>query len=386
MARRIRPTGRGVTLLAVGVVALAAGVWAHYPGAVGFGLAAVVAVLASLVGLLTSPRVKVRRLLPAGRVRRLSELTVPVLLTHPNTGGSLQVRVAERVNGRRRDPVTVTVPSGGAARLECPVDTTSPGTAVLGPMDVTRSGFAGLAGMHLTDGRVDTVTVLARRLPVTLPDIGSLPQDSLQPDEVEGGGTELRSLRHYVPGDDIRRVNARISARFGTLMIREDAEPAISAVTVLVNNAAVVPPTRYAEMLDVATSICAAGALAGVPIGWCGRGMDAPVQLDATDAADLEAAEVAIACLTPSDDVLPRMPSADLTVLVTAAEGADDVAASVTSHGDHRLLVVLALSAPGADVDEQSGSRGRSVVTAVTAEECLRRFGRIGSALAAVGR
>lgn len=369
--RRVGLTGRGLTLLLVGLGALLTGSVARYPGLTGAGIAAVVAVVVSALGLVTRRGLAVSRRLPTRPVRRLSgligELTVSGRPGAP--GGELEL--VERVGGTSLAPQRLSV-GAAAAGIEYPVPTTLPGEVRIGPAELRWFGFAGLSRMRLTDPATAVVTVLARSLPVRMPDSGVLPVDTARADEVEGGGTELRSLRPYNPGDDLRKVNGRISARMGRLMIRQDAEPSISAVNLVLDNLSGTDPESYAEMLDVATSVIGAAVHSGLPISWVGRGREYP---SSVDAEGLAATELALACLSTTDEPLPRVPGGDLTLAVCGPEtDPGELAQHLTEHTEHRVLVMLRLDDDG-PVDGGGALRsGALVLQARTAEMVLRRL------------
>jgi uncharacterized protein (DUF58 family) len=67
------------------------------------------------------------------------------------------------------------------------------------------------------------------------------------------------SPRAYVPGDDPRHVHWRLTARTGTLMVREREEARQPAVTVLLDTrAAVWDEARFDQAAEVAASVVAA--------------------------------------------------------------------------------------------------------------------------------
>lgn len=383
--RRVGLTGRGVTLLLVGLACLVAGGAARYPGLTGAGIAAMVAVVVSALGLVTRRGLAVTRRLPTRPVRRLSGLIGELIVSgRPGAPGG-ELELVERVAGTTLAPQRLSVGSADTG-IEYPVPTTLPGEVPIGPAELRWFGFAGLSRMRLTDPSTAVVTVLARSLPVRMPDSGVLPVDTARADEVEGGGTELRSLRPYTPGDDLRKVNGRISARVGRLMIRQDAEPSISAVNLVVDNVSGTDPETYAEMLDVATSVVGAAVHSALPISWVGRGREYPSSVDADG---LPATELALACLPTTDDPLPRVAGSDLTVVVCGPEAdPGELAQQLTEHTEHRVLVMLRLdrSAPTStdtanrpDIgDAGSGGgvlrSGALLLQATTAEMVLRRL------------
>lgn len=381
--RRIGPTRRGIALFVLGVCCLVLGALARYPGLIGLGIAASVAVVVAVIGLVSKRSVVLRRELPSGAVRRLDPVLAAVSPTARRGGGrGDEVELVERIDGVPL-PATKMVIGQSGARLEYPIPTTMPGLVSLGPTELRYFGFAGLSRMRLRDNSIASVLVLARMLPVRIPDNGALPVDTVHGDEIEGGGTELRSLRQYIPGDDIRKVNARISARMGRLMIRQDSEPSISAVTLVVDNATGTPPARYAEMLDVVTSLAGAAIRQGLPVRWTARGRDGASDVDLDG---LGITEQAIACLPLSEETVPRIGTTDLTIVVSGPEcGPGHLLEALTAADRGGLFVVVGLLADdgdGADRGAAADGAGGVLIQAPTAETVLRRFAHLGSGTA----
>ena len=380
--RRILLTARGWWLSALAVISIGIGSWARYPGLIGLGLGSLAAVLATVCGLATGRRLRVHRIVPLRPVERLSEVTMAVRIENPAGQSTRDVSGVELIGGVAHPLEGIRVAGGSSAIIELPLETTYPGELTVGPFLMRQNGFAGLARMSWTDRTTADVTVVARSLPVTLPASGAVPQEVPQPDRSEGGGTELRSLRNYVPGDDIRRVNARISARMGTLMLRQDAEPAILSLRVLIDNRSELTRDDYAEILDLATSVCAAAVRQGLPVVWSGRGM---TDVQSVDLQSLDGTVVSLARLPLSGEVLPRSSTGDLTILLTGPDtDLEELTRSVTAHGDHRHLVVLCV-----DPDAGSGTGpapAATVLRAATAEMCLHQLGRFGRMLVGADR
>lgn len=386
--RRLGLSGRGIGLTIVAVGCLVGGSLARYPGLLGLGIAAAVTVAVSVLGLVTQRGMTITRTLPDRPVRRLTVLTGRMRIVPRASAPGGEVEVAERIDGHPLAPQRMSLDHQGAV-LDYPIPTTLPGRVSVGPAEMLFFGFAGLARMRLTDGLEQEVMVLARALPMQMPESGLLPVEALRLDEVEGGGTELRSLRPYVPGDDLRKVNARISARVGRLMIRQDAEPSVSAVNVVLDNVSGTDPETYAEMLDVATSVLGFAVRTGLPVTWTGRGRDG---ISSVDGEGLAAGELALACLPLTDDNCPRVPGGDLTIVVCGPLGEPGELAHRLGGGqDHRMTVVLQLdrvgeaaadragaASDGADESSARSVRGVLVLRAHTAEMMLRRLAVIG--------
>ena len=78
--------------------------------------------------------------------------------------------------------------------------------------------------------------MLPRRIPVL--DAGGTGARRRRRQRLELGGTDLVGLHEYTMGDDLRRLHWATSARTGTLMVREDADPAEPHVCVLLDDRA----------------------------------------------------------------------------------------------------------------------------------------------------
>lgn len=395
-ARRIGLSARGISLGVLGLAALGLGSAARYPGLIGLGIAALVAVAVALIGVVSKRGVTIRRELPAGQLRRLDVVEAAVSPSpRRGSGRGDEIELIERIGGVALPPTKMVIGEKGAA-LRYRVPTTMPGLLTLGPTELRYFGFAGLARMRLRDSSTSDLLVLARMLPVRIPDNGALPVDTIHGDEIEGGGTELRSLRPYIPGDDIRKVNARISARMGRLMIRQDSEPAISAVTIVLDNHPGCPDGCYAEMLDVATSLAGAAVRQGLPVRWTGRGLDGAADVDSDG---LGVTEGNLARLVRTDDIVPRIGTSDLTVVIAGSDALPGHLMDALVAADRRgLFVVVRISSAGAaagstgnagggsadaegggEVESASTDRtGAVLISAPSAETVLRRFAQLG--------
>jgi uncharacterized protein (DUF58 family) len=80
------------------------------------------------------------------------------------------------------------------------------------------------------------------------------------------GTQTFQSLREYVPGDDIRRVHWRSTARTGTLMVREHVDTSLpSTVVVFDTRATCYRDDLFEEAVDVAASVVHASLERGFP-------------------------------------------------------------------------------------------------------------------------
>jgi uncharacterized protein (DUF58 family) len=119
-------------------------------------------------------------------------------------------------------------------------------------MGAAPRGVVGARGWRIYSGDPlgffrDVRSVADATVLLVLPRFKSLP-DRTPPRELEaataaprsGSGNELFGIREYRPGDSLRRIHWRSSARHGELVVREYEPPGMRTVTILVDPA---PPT-----------------------------------------------------------------------------------------------------------------------------------------------
>jgi uncharacterized protein (DUF58 family) len=263
-----------------------------------------------------------------------------------------------------------------------PVPTERRGRLVVGPLLVRRFGTAGLSARTDEAGGQAIVRVLPRVLPVRAMPPGARRGHVGAEERVAQGGTDLVGLHEYVPGDDLRRVHWATTARTGTLMVREDADPARAHLAVLLDDrSATYPdPDSFEHAVEVAASLLRAGYTEGHPVrlrtvrGGLDIEIGGPVAGVAGATHDL-LAPLAEVSLVDSDTSLPG---------ALSAPGDLDVVAVVTGVGAD--LPALALEASRAEVgavlavDPQGSgptSVGRVVVLrAARAEDLLDAWDR----------
>jgi uncharacterized protein (DUF58 family) len=95
---------------------------------------------------------------------------------------------------------------------------------------------------------------LTKQIMRELDDSGQTPRASTNND-----GNEFYSLREYVPGDDIRHISWKTSARIGQLIIRE-LEPSVARMVVIVLDTRGLPATveeeeQFDQVIDLAASL-----------------------------------------------------------------------------------------------------------------------------------
>ena len=264
---RAQPTWRGVIALAIGLTLLSLGLRWHYAGVVALGVGLLALCAAAAVSVLVpAPIVPERRVAPLRVVRNGSCRAV---LRVRSTGRRFAVRLdaAERIGDSLVPIVVPRLPPGGAVEASYEIPTSRRGVVSVGPLRLQRVGTAGLAVARGVAGGTVKVHVLPRVLQVLGLPSGAKRGHVGADERVERGGTDLLALREYVPGDDLRRVHWATSARSGTLMIREDADPARPYLTVLIDDrASSYTGDQLEEAVEVAASLVTAAVDAGHPV------------------------------------------------------------------------------------------------------------------------
>jgi uncharacterized protein (DUF58 family) len=259
---RVRLTARGIGAVLLGVPLVALGLWWRYPGVAGFGIALLALAVAGVASVLSRAQVAPKRVVRPRTVQRLGVCTGIVELTGTSKRFPVWFDATDSVAGQ---VVAVDIPllaPGQQVKVEYPIPTHTRGLLAVGPLTLSRRGLAGLAHATTVVGDVVEVRVVPRVLPVRgLP--GGVRRGHVGADErVERGGTDLVGLREYVPGDDLRRLHWATSARTGTLMIREDADPARPHLAVVLDDHA----DGYASVADLEDAVEVAASLVTVAI------------------------------------------------------------------------------------------------------------------------
>ncbi|SES35768.1 Uncharacterized conserved protein, DUF58 family, contains vWF domain [Lentzea xinjiangensis] len=263
----MRLTLRGTGTAVLGLLMLGVGLWWRYPGMAAFGLALTALVLASVVTVLVASPLSVSRTVRPRTVPRLARCS-----------GRLELSVTGRwpvaldaVDVVAGVPSVVEVPllaPGVVEAVDYAIPTERRGVFDVGPLTLRRQGLAGLAQARTVLGEVVQVRVVPRVLPVRGLPAGARRGQVGADERVERGGTDLVGLREYVPGDDLRRLHWATSARTGTLMIREDADPARPHLAVLLddNSASYAVEQRFEEAVEVAASLVTSALEQGHPV------------------------------------------------------------------------------------------------------------------------
>lgn len=359
----MRLTGRGIAVLAAAIMLVAAGWWAAVPLLTALGVLFLAAVLAAVPLTAGGLRAEVRRSIYPDRVERGRPALARLRVRNPGPrrlGGFLATDAA----GPHTRTVGVRALLPGAETvLHYELPTSRRGRFTVGPLTLHRADPFGLARSRRSTGETATLWVHPRQLPARVPAAG-YPRhhhEGTTGDAALRGSVDVRDVREYVPGDEVRHLHWKATARTGRLMVRELTDPPQSRFTVLLDTTR---PDRFEDIVEVAASLLGAAVQAGQH-----------ARLITSSGVDLAAHGGAFA-LRELLDVLceiapdatrapPRLgsgPAGGGLVVVTAGDPGPVPA------GRFRSVAVIALTADPVDVP------GVRTLIAESAEDAVRRW------------
>lgn len=285
----LRPTRRGVGVAVTAVVLLGAGLGLGNPVLRGLGGFAAAAVAVALVPSLVRLRPTVEREVHPTRLERGDRATARLVVRNDGAQRQPAFVARDRVGG---SSVEVTVPAlapGAVSEHVYEVPAPRRGRIDVGPLTVERADPLGLARSRVEVGEVESLWVHPRRLPVRVTGGGRLRHhhEGVVTDHPLRGSADIRSLREYVLGDELRHVHARASARTGQLVVREYVDPVQPRCTVVLDNrTGVLDADAFEEAVEVAASIVWSAVTEGHSVTLCTAGGDDPPGRDHAETAE----------------------------------------------------------------------------------------------------
>ncbi|MEV6964123.1 DUF58 domain-containing protein [Hamadaea sp. NPDC051192] len=264
----MRLTRRGVALLAGGIGCYLLGEYAGFAMVRMIGGAAVGAVSLALLLARFRPAVQISRTVDPERVERGRPALATLVVRNPAHRWLAAFTVEDRVGAEtRRIPVRSLAP-GAQAAYHYELPTGVRGRHALGPLSLSWSDPFGLVRTAYRLGGDAELWVDPRRHRVRAGRAGHPRHhdDGPAADRLVRGSVDLRAIREYVVGDEVRHLHWKASARTGRLMVREYADPVEARLTVLLDTrAGVLSAEQFEEAVEVAASLVYATLTAGQP-------------------------------------------------------------------------------------------------------------------------
>ncbi len=230
--------GWGAVLLGVGLVAVGRVFALLEITVVGLALLGLI-VVTLLAGVRSRPHLQIARTVQPDRVHVGDTSEVSVEIVNTGRHATPVLRVVDVVEGAGDASVRLApLAPGTRSRAVYRLPTDRRGLITVGPLEVGHGDPFGLTWRRRTTAGTDLLTVLPRvddleRVPATS---GHDPLSGRDHRHRLGGvGDDLYALRPYVPGDDLRRVSWRATARRDELIVRQDELPWQRRTTVLLD-------------------------------------------------------------------------------------------------------------------------------------------------------
>ena len=233
--------GWGAVLLGLGLVAVGRVFALLEITTVGLSLLGLVLVTV-LTGVRARPNLQVTRTVQPDRVHVGDGSEVALDIVNTGRHATPVLRVDDVVEGTGDASVRLApMGPGTRSRAAYRLPTERRGLVTVGPLEVSHGDPFGLTWRRRTTAGTDLLTVLPRvdqlaRIPATSGHDPLSGRDHRH--RVGGVGDDLYALRPYVPGDDLRRVSWRATARRDELIVRQDELPWQRRTTVLIDTRA----------------------------------------------------------------------------------------------------------------------------------------------------
>ena len=296
----------------------------------GAGLA--VAIAFSLVSIARPlPPLQVRRIVRPALVAVDEPARVDIQIVNTGTRRTPHLLLWEPVGDNGGAPMQLAaLAPGEAAQAAYRVPTTRRGLLTTGPLRAQRRDVLGLCRRATVVAGTDDVLVVPRHVPLPFPSAGSAGRlgQHLRMKAWGQTGGEFHSLREYVAGDDLRRINWKASARSEQLVVRETALEGVRRCTVVLDTST---DAYDAETFERAVSAAASVTLSAASV------------------------QIATRLLAPGIDLRgPDVGSTALRWLATAEPSQQrlDPAALSSGAGEGLGLIVL-VSASGSSVRQE---------------------------------
>ncbi|MGZ0148974.1 DUF58 domain-containing protein [Kribbella sp. WER1] len=259
-----RLTLRAWGVLGGSVALLVAGQLLGYPMLQVLAGAGLAVVLVSVLTVVRRPKVTVERVLYPDRVE-CGQPALARLVVRNEATRRQPAFVAADTAGRHQSEVAVAaLAPNGAATYHYELPTSRRGPVPVGPLLLRRSDPFGLVSCRVSIGSAATLLVHPKRY------AARTASGIRQRHHFEGpvsqlrGSIDLRRLREYVPGDEVRHVHWKASARAGRLMVREYVDPDQPRLQVVLDTrTSVLSADQFDTAVSVAASILVVAAQSG---------------------------------------------------------------------------------------------------------------------------
>jgi len=162
----------------------------------------------------------------------------------------------ETVAGARHTAALPAIAAGHVERLTYELDTSRRGNVTAGPLVLRRTDAFGLVTAERRVTGTANVAVRPKRYALHMLPSGRLRDLEGPTREVSKGTASFHQLREYVPGDDMRHIHWRTTARTGTMMVKQLVDTTRPEIVVIVDNRRrAAGADDFEEVVDIAATV-----------------------------------------------------------------------------------------------------------------------------------
>ena len=262
-------TGTGVTLCSTGAALIVGGVALGWVELVATGAGLILLVLLARFSVAGELQISVHRTLHPPSLTVGESCDVHIEATNHGPRRTQAATLRDRIGHVAMDVAVPQLTSGSRYESTHSIPTDRRGVLPVGPALLVRNDALGLARRTVQGAGVDTVCIRPRVHAVRPLSSGTI-RDMSGSDSraATDGGSSFHALREYVPGDDLRHVHWRTSARTGTLMVRQEIDPRRPSIVVILDcyRSHYASDDSFELAVEVAASIGMASLANSVPL------------------------------------------------------------------------------------------------------------------------
>lgn len=261
-------TRTGWGLLVAAVTLVAAALLTGLPELLVVGFGAGLALVVGLVWSRRQPTLRVERRIDPPRVVVGEPARVHLVVTNESQRSARRATLTERIGGVDQPIAVGALAAAATATVSYDLPTSRRRVIELGPASLHQGDPFGVVDATVHVGDIDRFVVHPRQFALTgFPSARDRALDGPEARRVALGSMSFHTLRDYAPGDDLRHVHWKSSARTGSLMVRQFVDSEQHDVTVLLDVAD--HPYGEAEFegaVEAVASIAAVTVASGVPM------------------------------------------------------------------------------------------------------------------------
>lgn len=265
---RLALTGAGWFVAIVAVASLAVAYLLGYPRIAALGIGGLVALAAGIAWVARRPQARLTREIFPTRVSRGEPAVGMLTIVNASRVVGLRIEASETFGDIE---IAIPVPylrAGARREIGYELPTSRRGVIGVGPLRWERADILGLVRRRYALAGRELLYVHPRTLEFSLSAaLRAQRWDSSTSDAAPDGTITFQTLREYVPGDDLRFIHWRSSAKLDTLMVRRNIDVSLPMTTMLLvtGGGAYADAELFEEAVEIAASTVHAAASERLP-------------------------------------------------------------------------------------------------------------------------